>query len=140
MDVKARQSAGVLLGLVLAACGGGSGGSAAMAAFNPGSTPAELQRGAALYGSYCASCHGALGKGQGLGPPLLDTLFLVSRVTDSAMTAAVVRGAPQRRFHYGAMPPVARVDTAEVPQVVAYVRWLQERYHGPAAGASQGAP
>ncbi|MBL8977297.1 MAG: cytochrome c [Gemmatimonadetes bacterium] len=122
----------------LLACGGGSGGgSATMAAYNPGRAPAELQRGAALYGSYCASCHGALGKGQGLGPPLLDTLFLPARISDAQMTSAILAGSPQRHWNYGAMPPVTRVDPAEVPQVVAYVRWLQSGYH---AGGTTGSP
>lgn len=125
-----------LLALGLLACGGSSGGgSAQMAAFNPGRTPDELQRGAVLYGSYCASCHGALGKGQGLGPPLLDTLFLPARISDAQMTSAVLMGSPQRHWNYGAMPPVTRVEPAEVPQVVAYVRWLQSGYH---AGGARG--
>lgn len=125
-----------ILATGLFACGGSSGGgSVQMAAFNPGRTPVELQRGAVLYGSYCASCHGALGKGQGLGPPLLDTLFLPERISDAQMTSAVLLGSPQRHWNYGAMPPVTRVEPAEVPLVVAYVRWLQSGYH---AGGTRG--
>lgn len=132
----------ILLGTALAAagCGGAGGGDPRMAAFNPGRPPAELDRGSVLYASYCASCHGALGKGQGLGPPLLDTLFLPVRVTDSAMTAAMRSGVPQRHWNFGAMPPATRIDPAEMPQVVAYVRWLQQTFHGGRNGAATGAP
>lgn len=129
---------GGLVAVALLACGGGSsGGNVSMAAYNPGRTPTALQRGAALYGSYCASCHGALGKGQGLGPPLLDTLFLPGRISDDRMTSAILAGSPQRHWSYGAMPPVTRVDPAEVSQVVAYVRWLQSGFH---AGDTTGSP
>ncbi|MBK6421750.1 MAG: cytochrome c [Gemmatimonadetes bacterium] len=131
-----------ILGAVLAAaaCGGGDGGDPRMAAFHPGKPPAHLERGSVLYASYCASCHGVLGKGQGLGPALLDTLFLPETTPDAAMIAALRAGAPQRRYHYGAMPAATRVDTLEMPQVVAYVRWLQQAYHGARGGASTGAP
>ena len=132
-----RGWSGCLIATTLLACGGSSGGgSVQMAAFTPARAPAELQRGAALYGSYCASCHGAFGKGQGLGPPLLDTLFLSARITDSQMSSAILAGSPQRHWNYGAMPPVGRVDSADVPQIVAYVRWLQAGYHARAVTGS----
>ena len=132
----------ILCGALLAGagCGGTDGGDPGMAAFNPGRPPAELDRGAVLYASYCASCHGALGKGQGLGPPLLDTLFLPEITSDSVMLAAMQVGAPQRRWHFGAMPPATRVEAAEMPQVVAYVRWLQQAYHGARSGAPGNRP
>jgi mono/diheme cytochrome c family protein len=121
-------------------CGGSGPADGKFAAFYPGQPPAEYQRGGVLYASYCASCHGALGKGQGLGPPLLDTLFFASRVSDSAMAQAVLGGSPQRYWNFGAMPAVERIDTAEVPGVVAYVRWLQAEFHGPAGATSTGTP
>lgn len=135
-----RGSRIAAIALLLAACGGSDGGDLRFAAFHPGKPPAELERGAVLYASYCASCHGVHAKGQGLGPPLLDTLFLPARVSDSAMVLAILAGAPQQSWNFGAMPPVSRVDTVEVPAVVAYVRWLQGEYHATATGGNSGTP
>lgn len=117
-----------LLTLPLAACAAEGGASVALAGFNPGAPPAEMRHGAALFGSYCSSCHGAFGTGQGLGPPLLDTLYLVPGFDDAAVAAAVTTGVRQRHWSYGAMPPVARVTQADLPAIIGYVRWVQQRW------------
>lgn len=111
----------------LAACGGGNDTST-LAGFGPGTPPAEMRRGAALFGSYCASCHGAFGTGQGLGPPLLDSLYLSPQFDDAAMAGAITSGARQKHWNYGAMPAVARAGPAEVPEIIGYVRWVQQRW------------
>ncbi len=111
-----------------AGCGGGQGGSGALAGFSPGATPPELSRGAALFGSYCSSCHGAFGTGQGLGPPLLDSLYLAPGFGDDALARAVTTGARQQHWNYGAMPAVERVAPAELPALTGYIRWVQRRW------------
>jgi mono/diheme cytochrome c family protein len=113
---------------LMAACGGGQGSSGALAGFSPGATPPEWSRGAALFGSYCAACHGAFGTGQGLGPPLLDSLYLAPASDDAALTRAVAQGARQQHWNYGAMPPVERVAPAELPALTGYIRWVQRRW------------
>ncbi len=112
---------------VLAACGGGGGGSA-LAGFSPGPPPPEQRRGAALFGSYCSSCHGAFGTGQGLGPPLLDSLYLAPGFDDAAIADAVTAGVRQQHWNYGAMPAVARLGPDDLPSIIAYVRWVQQRW------------
>jgi mono/diheme cytochrome c family protein len=117
------------LALGLAACGGGGneGGPPAFRMFNPGKAPAELAQGERLFNTYCTSCHGYYGKGEGLGPSLLDTLYLAPRLPDAAIENAVTNGVPQTHWRYGAMPKVARVGPAELRDIVPYVRWLQQR-------------
>ncbi len=114
--------------LLLAACGGnGGGGPAAYLAFNPGRAPAELAQGERLFNTYCASCHGYYGRGEGLGPALLDTLYLAPRLADAAVEAAILHGVPQTHWRYGAMPKVGRMGPEEARLVIPYLRWLQER-------------
>lgn len=116
----------VLLGLL--GCGGDSGtGWLTYAGFNPGPTPPELHRGEVLYNTYCSSCHGVRATGQGLGPPLLDTLYRPGLLPDSAIARAIAQGTRQQHWNFGAMPPVGRVAGDEVPLIVDYVRWLQVR-------------
>jgi mono/diheme cytochrome c family protein len=126
-----RQAAAVIIPallLALSACGGEvHGASARWIGFNPGPAPAELHRGEVVFNTYCMSCHGLHGRGEGLGPPLLDSVFVPSRLPDDAMLAAVERGSPQTNYHFGAMPPVQRVTPADAVEVISYVRWLQRR-------------
>jgi mono/diheme cytochrome c family protein len=113
---------------LLTACGGDlPGGDPRYLRFRPGPVPVELRRGELVYNTYCLSCHGLNGTGQGLGPPLLDTLFLAPRLPDQAFFTAVERGVNQRNWTFGAMPPLPRVTAAEAGEVVRYVRWLQQR-------------
>lgn len=116
----------VLVLVLVTACGGGA--SAALAGFSPGPPPPEQRRGAALFGSFCSSCHGAFGTGQGLGPPLLDSLYLAPMFDDAAMASAITAGARQEHWNYGAMPPVARIGATDLPAVIGYVRWVQQRW------------
>lgn len=121
----------MVVGLVsrfLTACAGDGGASQALAGFSPGAPPVELRHGAALFGSYCSSCHGAFGTGQGLGPPLLDSLYLAPGFDDAAVARAVTTGVRQQHWNYGAMPPVARVTQTDLPAIIGYVRWVQQRW------------
>lgn len=118
----------LLLAAAMLWCGGRSQeGAAAFAGFDPGTPPDSLRRGAQLFNSYCTSCHGVHGTGQGLGPPLLDTLYRPGRLPDEAIYRAVEQGVKSRHWHYGAMPPIKRVNRAELDLIVPYVRWLQGR-------------
>jgi cytochrome c len=95
--------------------------------FDPGAAPAELRRGEIVYNSYCLSCHGRFGRGEGLGPPLLDTLYSPTHLPDQAFCTAVTEGARQRLWSFGAMPPIKTVTTSDLGEVLRYVRWLQEQ-------------
>jgi mono/diheme cytochrome c family protein len=130
-----RGRAGILLLPLLGACGAqGSGVRARYQDFNPGKAPAEYHQGEMIFNTYCMSCHGLYGRGEGLGPALLDTLYRPDRLTDDAVLAAVERGVSQHNFHFGAMPPVKRITPAEAQLVLGYVRWLQRGFGGVRGG------
>jgi mono/diheme cytochrome c family protein len=116
-----------LVGLVLGIGCGSSDGAARFQDFHPGTAPTGLAQGERLYNTYCSSCHGYYGRGEGLGPPLLDTLYLPARLPDQAIRIAVEQGVSQRHWHYGAMPRVGRMGAAQVDQIIPYIRWLQQR-------------
>lgn len=122
-----RAMLGLILALAGCGGGGGDGGPPAFRLFNPGKAPAELSQGERLFNTYCASCHGYYAKGEGLGPSLLDTLYLAPRMADAAIELAITNGVPQTHWRYGAMPKVARVGPAELRDLIPYVRWLQQR-------------
>ncbi len=120
---------GLLGALTLAGCGGDAGAAVGRwSGFNPGAAPADLHRGEVVFNTYCLSCHGLHGAGvPGAGPALVDALFEPARISDEAFLSAMDRGASQRNFNYGAMPPVSRLSREDASQVVRYVRWLQGR-------------
>jgi mono/diheme cytochrome c family protein len=118
-------SAALLAGLVcLAACNDQNG---PYSAFVPGNAPPEVHRGEVVFNTYCVSCHGRFGRGEGLGPPMLDAHFFPGQLPDEAWTQAITRGTPQAKYHYGAMPPVKPVGPPDIAEVIRYVRWLQQR-------------
>lgn len=125
----------VILTLLLAACDGASAGGGPYQAFNPGPTPPELKHGEVLFNTYCISCHGRYGRGEGLGPRLLDTLYVPSRMPDDAIYAAVERGVNRKHWNFGAMPKVQRIGRAETSEIIPYIRWFQQR-----AGLADSAP
>jgi mono/diheme cytochrome c family protein len=58
-----------------------------------GTTPADAQRGGAVYAQYCAGCHGADGRGGSRGASIVDGSYL-ALVSDQALRAAVICGRP----------------------------------------------
>ena len=133
-----RDRTAFALAALLAGCCGSGDEASAYLRFKPGPTPDSLRRGEVIYNTYCISCHGRLGTGQGLGPPLLDSLYHPARLPDEAIYQAVERGVSQKHWHYGAMPKIQRVARAEVAEIIPYLRWLQGRVEPPAAPASGG--
>ncbi|TBH20069.1 c-type cytochrome [Thermus thermamylovorans] len=74
-----------------------------------------LAQGEALYGQYCAACHGAQGQGiPGAIPGLLDHPSLAD---EARFLRAVRQG-------IGAMPPLPHVAEAQAREILAYLRGL----------------
>jgi plastocyanin/mono/diheme cytochrome c family protein len=72
-----------------------------------------LQRGAALYGQYCASCHGF--QGQGIGGPKLNDNPVVNKFSNDDLTRIISAGIP---------------SDPSTPNVLAMPSW-SNRYGGP---------
>ncbi len=128
MTPRRRRSPGLLAilvlvvaaGLVLISCGPDD---------TPSSNPAApgLDRGAEIYASSCASCHGADMRGTDKGLSLLSILYEPNHHGDASFQSAIADGAPQHHGTFGDMPPVEGLSVDDVEAVIAYVRAEQER-------------
>jgi Cytochrome C oxidase, cbb3-type, subunit III len=111
----------------IAACKGGEAALPAAPAFDPGPVPPSLAEGATRFEEMCAPCHGEYGTGQSIGPPLIDTLYLLRRFGDAEFQRAVATGVKQKHWNFGDMPKITRATASNVSQIAAYVHWVQER-------------
>ena len=118
----------VVLALVLAGCGGGSG--------NPRRDPApdaspEVIRGQELVDQSCTACHGQNYEGvSGLGASFVDDSFIQEH-TDAQLVAFIKEGrlgdAPDNKSGV-AMPPYGgnpRLTDDDLADIVAFLRTLQ---------------
>lgn len=69
---------------------------------------AQAERGGALYGEYCASCHGADGRGTDGAPPVVG-------LADGALPLAPPDGAELRKRSFETVGDVATFVVAEMP-------------------------
>ena len=127
LAISNQQLAATALALLLSCSGEHRKSAGAHVGWNPGPTPLEWHHGEVLFNTYCLSCHGRHGTGEGLGPPLLDTLYRAGKLSDESIYTAVAQGVRQHHWYYGAMPPVARMSRDETREVIGYLRWVQER-------------
>ena len=95
--------------------------------FEPGPVPAELADGERRYDASCRPCHGPLGTGTEAGPPLVHEIYEPSHHSDAAFQLAAIRGVRSHHWTFGNMPPVPDVDSTDVAEITAYVRWLQRQ-------------
>ena len=72
---------------------GGGASPAAGAPAYASSAPGNPQRGAGVYATACAGCHGSGGRGGSKGGPIVDGSYL-ALVSDQALRSAVVFGRP----------------------------------------------
>jgi mono/diheme cytochrome c family protein len=92
-------------------------------------TPAVLERGAQLYKSNCAVCHGDQGRGDGpaasaLKPPPRDHTdrAYMSTITDEDMAKTITIGGVLKNKPL--MPGTPQIKGADLEALVAYVRSL----------------
>jgi mono/diheme cytochrome c family protein len=115
-----------LLALLLAAavaCGPGEGVDPALLA--DAVTPAEHERGRAVFDAHCVVCHGEMALGTDAGPPLVHSVYRMRHHGDDAFRIAVTRGVRAHHWRFGDMPAVPGLDEADIEDVIRYVRWLQ---------------
>jgi len=90
-----------------------------------GVTTAMIEEGAKLFkgAALCAACHGASATG-GVGPSLVDTVWLHSKGTFDEIVRQVTTGVPQAQAKGGMMMPPrggSTITDAQVRAVAAYV-------------------
>jgi mono/diheme cytochrome c family protein len=104
---------------------GGCGGAATTASSE---TPvADLAAGEAAYQANCAQCHGSDLRGTDRGPSHLSIVYEPSHHSDAAFQLAVRNGARAHHWGFGDMPPVEGLTDAEIADITAFVRSVQER-------------
>jgi cytochrome c len=89
--------------------------------------PAELRPGETLFNNNCARCHGERGTGTSNGPPLVHKIYEPNHHGDAAFQRAAALGVRAHHWQFGDMPKIPGVMSADVDQIVAYVRWLQRQ-------------
>jgi mono/diheme cytochrome c family protein len=89
--------------------------------------PAELQAGEAKFNAHCAVCHGPQATGTQQGPPLVHKIYEPNHHGDAAFLRAAEFGVKAHHWEFGNMPKIEAVSSADVEQIIRYVRWLQRQ-------------
>jgi mono/diheme cytochrome c family protein len=105
----------VLVTVVLAASAGACGADSNI----------DGDRGAAIYGANCASCHGAALEGTDLGPSLLDPVYAPDQLTDAEFRRAVRSGVEETRWDFGPMPANGGLGDGQIDSILGFVRASQ---------------
>lgn len=84
-------------------------------------------RGKTLYGTNCASCHGADLKGSDKGPPMLHKVYEPSHHGDVAFQLAARNGVRAHHFKFGDMQAVPAVTPDDVAHITAFIRMEQRK-------------
>jgi mono/diheme cytochrome c family protein len=113
----------VLVATVAAATACGADGDGA----TPNALSGQAARGAELYRTACASCHGTDLRGTDKGPSHLSEVYKPSHHGDEAFVLAARLGVRAHHWNFGDMAPVAGLDDDELVAIVAYVREVQAR-------------
>jgi len=111
----------IALAVLAMACSGGAetaGGSAS-------GRSAEFQQGGELFGQHCSLCHGAVGEGADVGPPLVHAIYKPDHHPDFSFRNAVNNGVPQHHWAFGDMPPRPGLSASDVDSIICYIRQLQ---------------
>ena len=90
-----------------------------------GTTPAHVQAGEAKFSANCAACHGVRAVGTKQGPPLVHKIYEPNHHADMAFQRAAENGVRAHHWEFGNMPKIEGVSSADVEQIIRYVRWLQ---------------
>ena len=94
------------------------------------SAPGDLTRGAELYASYCASCHGSDGKGTPKGSAIVDDSYL-ALVSDQGLRTLIIAGRPDLRHpDWRGYVPGRVMAPQEVTDLVAWLVSKRAAYPG----------
>lgn len=93
----------------------------------PPAVPAEFKKGEAAFNAHCARCHGERGVGTSNGPPFVHKIYEPNHHGDAAFQRAAAMGVRAHHWQFGDMPKISTVTSAEVDEIIKYVRWLQRQ-------------
>ena len=83
--------------------------------------PGDIARGREAYAVFCASCHGADGRGTPKGGSVIDRAYL-SLVSDQALRSAVIAGRPDLGMpDFRTVVPSRPMSSQEISDVVAWM-------------------
>jgi mono/diheme cytochrome c family protein len=89
--------------------------------------PAEMQAGEAKFNAHCSACHGPQATGTKQGPPLVHKIYEPNHHGDAAFLRATEFGVKAHHWEFGNMPKIEGVSSADVEQIIRYIRWLQRQ-------------
>jgi mono/diheme cytochrome c family protein len=85
------------------------------------SSPGDAQRGAEVFATFCASCHGGDGKGTPKCGSIVDGSYL-ALVSDQHLRTTIIAGQPERAHpDWRNCVPNRRMNAQEVTDVVAWL-------------------
>lgn len=122
-----RTRVGYVAPLFVAAMVMGACGSGASDAVAPAASGDVEGRGAEVYASSCASCHGADLRGTDKGPSHLSIVYEPNHHNDDSFRSAIVNGSPQHHWGFGNMEPVGGLSDEDIDAVIAFVRSEQQQ-------------
>ena len=100
--------------------GGGADGGEPVAVAAP-----DADKGAALFASSCALCHGELGVGTQTGPPLVHRIYEPGHHSDDSFRSAMKNGVVSHHWNFGNMPARPELSDGDIEDIIAYVRAIQ---------------
>lgn len=89
--------------------------------------PEEYRAGEERFNALCARCHGLVGRGTNMGPPLVHKIYEPSHHADFAFMRAAMQGVRAHHWKFGNMPKISDATPDDVAQIIPYVRWLQRQ-------------
>ncbi len=89
-----------------------------------GETPGNAQSGAGVYGAFCASCHGAAGKGTQKGGSIVDSSYL-ALVSDQGFRTLIIAG--RRDLHHPDWRDYVPGHAMTAQEVTDVVAWLTSK-------------
>ena len=104
----------------------------------PASSPGDVGRGAGVYQTYCASCHGSGGKGGGKAHSIVDGSYL-ALVSDQGLRTTVIAGVPDRGApDWRNNVPGRPMSAQEISDVVAWLVAQRPKLPSPGESSSLG--
>ncbi len=84
-------------------------------------------RGQQYFRATCAACHGPNAGGRdGKAPPLIHRIYVPGHHGDMAIRLAAQRGVKSHHWRFGDMPPVQGLTDAELTDIIAFIRAVQQ--------------